>query len=244
MNRIAVTTIGLFLITTASAQTEVPHNFQAGMPARAAEVNANFDALEGAIDQNANAISSNAGNITSNTTAIAVNTGNVSDNATAIASLASGGGIAVFSQGVSIGRLVFPTNDDFWLISDKGYWFRVPMIATGDYLTQAGGFVYTATDCAGQAYVTGVTDNINDAVMKFGMVFSAPGSDLVGFSAYYVPRNTGEYIEINYSSRRGNNGVCNNENAINYGWAAYPNDEAITGVSDTAPSLSLTFGVP
>ena len=41
----------------AIGQTEVPNTFQAGQPARAAEVNANFDALESAIDQNANAIS-------------------------------------------------------------------------------------------------------------------------------------------------------------------------------------------
>ena len=37
----------------ALAQTSVPHDFQAGQPARASEVNENFDALEAAIDQNA-----------------------------------------------------------------------------------------------------------------------------------------------------------------------------------------------
>jgi hypothetical protein len=37
-------------------QTEVPHTFTAGEPARAAEVNENFDALEAAIDVNATAI--------------------------------------------------------------------------------------------------------------------------------------------------------------------------------------------
>ena len=41
----------LGLAATAYAQTEVPHVFQAGQPARATEVNANFDALESAIDQ-------------------------------------------------------------------------------------------------------------------------------------------------------------------------------------------------
>jgi len=35
------------------AQTQVPNDFQAGQPARAAEVNENFDTLESAIDQNA-----------------------------------------------------------------------------------------------------------------------------------------------------------------------------------------------
>jgi hypothetical protein len=38
------------------AQTQVPNEFEAGQPAKADEVNANFDALESAIDQNAAAI--------------------------------------------------------------------------------------------------------------------------------------------------------------------------------------------
>ena len=37
-------------------QTAVPNTFEAGQPARAAEVNANFDALESAIETNATAI--------------------------------------------------------------------------------------------------------------------------------------------------------------------------------------------
>ena len=41
---------------SAIAQTQVPNNFEAGQPARAAEVNENFDALETAIDLNAVAI--------------------------------------------------------------------------------------------------------------------------------------------------------------------------------------------
>jgi hypothetical protein len=39
--------------TLAQAQTQVPHTFQSGQPARAAEVNENFDTLEQAVDQNA-----------------------------------------------------------------------------------------------------------------------------------------------------------------------------------------------
>ena len=46
----------LALVSTTFAQTQVPNEFQAGQPARAAEVNANFDALENAVDQNATAI--------------------------------------------------------------------------------------------------------------------------------------------------------------------------------------------
>ena len=47
------TTIALIIGYTGVAvgQTEVPNTFQAGQPAKAAEVNANFDAIESAIDQ-------------------------------------------------------------------------------------------------------------------------------------------------------------------------------------------------
>ena len=40
----------------AFGQTQVPHTFVSGQPARAAEVNENFDTLEAAVDQNAAAI--------------------------------------------------------------------------------------------------------------------------------------------------------------------------------------------
>lgn len=49
--------VGIFFIGGVSyAQTQVPNTFQSGQPARASEVNANFDVLETAIDQNAVAI--------------------------------------------------------------------------------------------------------------------------------------------------------------------------------------------
>ena len=47
------TGLALLLIgaATAQAQTQVPNTFQSGQPARAADVNANFDTLQTAIDQ-------------------------------------------------------------------------------------------------------------------------------------------------------------------------------------------------
>ena len=48
--------LSALLTAPASSQTQVPYTFEPGQPARADEVNANFDALESAIDQNAVAI--------------------------------------------------------------------------------------------------------------------------------------------------------------------------------------------
>src|SRR5210317_1557474 len=56
LSRHASVVVALVCTASAQAQTQVPHDFQSGQPARAAEVNANFDALETAIDQNAVAI--------------------------------------------------------------------------------------------------------------------------------------------------------------------------------------------
>ena len=56
MNKLTASTLLLLVAGAANAQTQVPNDFTAGTPARAAEVNANFDALETAVDQNAAAI--------------------------------------------------------------------------------------------------------------------------------------------------------------------------------------------
>ena len=60
----------MLIAVSANAQTQVPNDFQASTPARAAEVNQNFDALESAIDGNGADISTNAASIESNETGI------------------------------------------------------------------------------------------------------------------------------------------------------------------------------
>lgn len=57
MKAIAVFAGISFLVGVSQAQTQVPNDLQAGQPARAAEVNENFNALEEAINQNTTAIS-------------------------------------------------------------------------------------------------------------------------------------------------------------------------------------------
>ena len=85
-----ITNIFCAVALTASAltfgQTEVPNTFQAGQPARAADVNANFDELEGAVDANAAGISTNTSAIGGNASAIATNTTEIANNSNGIAS--------------------------------------------------------------------------------------------------------------------------------------------------------------
>lgn len=81
----------VFLYSTmAIGQTEVPNTFETGQPARAAEVNANFDALENAadansaaIDANSQALGANSQAIDANATAVQQNASSISDNTSA-----------------------------------------------------------------------------------------------------------------------------------------------------------------
>lgn len=85
-------TLTLCLGPAWAGNVTLPYTFTDGTPAVAAEVNANFIAVETAVDDNdtrisnnTTAISNNAGGISNNATAISGNTTAISNNATAIA---------------------------------------------------------------------------------------------------------------------------------------------------------------
>ena len=65
----------------------IPNTFTAGTPARAADVNANFTAVEASVDDNAADIASNAADIAANAADVATNAAGVSSNATSVSSL-------------------------------------------------------------------------------------------------------------------------------------------------------------
>ena len=66
MIRVTLVLTAVAISAATEAQMQVPYEFQPNTPARAAEVNANFDALEGAISSNSADIGSNAASIVSN----------------------------------------------------------------------------------------------------------------------------------------------------------------------------------
>jgi hypothetical protein len=89
--RVTALVVGLSVALAAKAQTQVPNVFQAGEPARAADVNENFSALGEAandnaakIANNASSIAVNASSIDGNADAIAAANSNVSQNVAAI----------------------------------------------------------------------------------------------------------------------------------------------------------------
>jgi len=80
--------IGLMLVAYSHAhagEVTIPNTFSAGTPAVADEVNANFAAVETAVDDNAANISDNAADILSSEADITANSSAISANASAIA---------------------------------------------------------------------------------------------------------------------------------------------------------------
>ena len=121
----------------------LPNTFTAGTPARAADVNANFTAVEASVDDNAADIVTNSTDIGSNAVAsqanaseIATNNAAIQANAAAIGGLTAGSGIQVYANGNPIGRLVtiWGTSTAF-MQSDMGYMFEGD-INGGGYLVE------------------------------------------------------------------------------------------------------------
>jgi len=223
-------TIGFIASGLAFGQTQVPNTFQAGQPARAAEVNENFTAVEASVDDNA------AG--------IALNSSDIQANTSVITAITMGSGAQLYSQGVSIGQfLTTGGNNDhpIFVLSDQGYIFSIGSEPNPNYYL--GGELairFSELGCAGDAYIDTANQSGN-WTRPFGVVLKAdPGSPS---PVYYIPRGSASMPGVVIQSIA-QNSQCLNTASIGVFYAAFPNDQAITGVSNTAPLLPLMIGLP
>ncbi len=249
---LSISCLALFAIGTAVADDlTIPNTFTSGTPARAADVNANFAAVEASVDDNAADIAANTGGVASNSASVAANTSAIATNqtaitanATAISLLTVGSGVMVYSQGVPIGRLLSAggnSDSPLFVLSDKGFVFQTNTdnLSPNGYLGREERIYFSGADCTGDAFVTTGEYVWERAI---GSVFR---SEVFGPSfAYYTPR--GSSVMPNTPFLSFNNGnTCNNANpGVEYLYPAFPNDEAITGVPNTAPTFPLTIGLP
>jgi hypothetical protein len=289
-----LTTILLLVFSAVTfAQTQVPNDFQANTPARASEVNENFDALEAAIDQNATDIQNipagpqgeqgpqgeagpqgvqgltgppgpqgeqgPAGADLSNEVSVlqgeqavqndridalesstASNTTGIQNNADEITALAASSGIRAFSQGMPVGRLVEGW-DKIVLLSDEGFLFSMQGISVGTYLDQPTQGLFLGTGCTGDLFIR-VTGGGPALTLPggSGVVFLGPENSPL--PVYYTPR--GEAGEVRTFGSYLSNGTCIDSSVDYFSYRAFPNDEATTGVPNSAPVRPLTFGVP
>ena len=98
---IATTFAALVLAGTASAQVSVPNTFAAGTPARAAEVNANFQALVTAMNSLSTRVSKLEGNIVSSDL-VGTYTVNQFQTELGASSSTSAGRVAVYTGGGTV----------------------------------------------------------------------------------------------------------------------------------------------
>jgi len=157
---------------------------------------------------------------------------------------ALGGGVEYFSDGEPLGRIVFygatsglNNAGRVILISDKGYLFNAspsppfnhPYLGTPEWL------FFSETGCTGNVFVNW------GAYSEYGYVFGTFPEYPPG--AYYIPRGTVRQTATQQSYFDGTDCVAifqTDDGRL----PAFPNDEAITGVSNTAPAGPFRIGIP
>lgn len=229
----AILVLACLLATTAFGQTQVPNEFQSGQPARASEVNENFDALELAVDANASEAAANASSIATNATDIQQNTNDI----------ASGmnGGVPVFAQGTLIGRVIDTKGQQLIMVSQSGYLFALtPNPDNTQYMEQIGALYFSEPSCMGTAYAS-PGQLIDIWRLALGVVFETSGGSPA--THYYTERG-GLFLANQSYQSYDTRGGCSNGNGTISGFPAFANDPLVTDVSNTAPPDPITIGVP
>lgn len=205
----------------------VPNTFTGGTTASAAEVNANFDAVKSAVDDN-------DARITENTSDIAANVVNITDNMNAINAISTSMP-NVFVDGVLVGKLaVYPGNNFISAILitlPTGYlaWFDGDngLYANSFGASEPHEIFYLSGNCIGQAYVK--RESVMPVVV-YGMGQLYANSGLDPNTIYYISKNS-TLESLTYNSR--NNGFgCTAETAGATLLKAYTNDSNETGITD------------
>lgn len=215
---LAVAALLTFSASAIADDLTIPNTFQAGTPARADDVNANFTAVEASVDDNA---------------------ADIAANEQAISGLAANSGIRIYSQGTSIGRLLgFPStfNDgSIWMITDEGYMAYTSLDDEAVWLNETT-YYFSDFGCTGDVYLSPAPRWVNTV----GGVYISDQPTL--FGPYYVPSGSSwEIVTVNSFTNR--NGCRDNSITATF-LLALPNDEAITGVPDLQPARPFSVGSP
>ena len=210
----------------------VPNTFVDGTTASASEVNANFDAIKSAVDDNDS-------RITTNTSDISTNTANITVNTTAISAAVPQVALKD-TNGVYVGRVIGMENFSRpYVFTDQGYRtvIRMPLGMVG--LQGAASMTYESTDCTGTAYVS------NEYV---GTVFIPQVNPDTAYNAgiiLYVPHNAQPISVLVYSALEAsdpNNLICVTfigPGTADDSYPAYLNDPNITGIHNTAYPVNM-----
>ena len=162
-------------------------------------------------------------------------------NASSIASIASGAGVLVYAGGEVLGQLLHGDSVGAYVLNDMGYTVYIPFTVTGQSLIYGGVnlLYFISPDCQGEPYAEPTSHS--GAYFGSGRVFRSDWTDQI--QLYYTPKESPVIPDLNIQSGL-YMGECVNELRTIRGFAVFPNDEQITGVSDTPPLLPLTLGLP
>lgn len=247
---LAALAVSLVLVSNIAFGQSVPHVFQSGTPARASEVNENFDAVGNAVSDNisriaaaeadlatqATSLTTQAASIAAHATSIAENTVSIQANQLDITALVASSGVQVYSQGTSIGRFIgFEGFGTAWILSDQGYLYRIGMTGDQGYLEVIRYFADAG--CSGAMYM-----NERDWTVAQGAVFS--GGELRVSPAPIFYTQQGSVAQIRAYSSIDVLDDCHEEVGARLLHEVFPNDVATTGVPDTPFARPLQIGVP
>ena len=232
-SRCIATAFLLVCATTAQAQTQVPHIFQSGEVARAADVNENFDALEAGIDANSNSIQAVQVSVDSIGASVDANVGAISDNSAAIAegdaALASRlGAVVRDGNGEEIGQLI-SIGENLWTliaINQLGY---IQNVSFRDGTLGSGALVYESSDCSGTPYAT---YTFGGHVQRYFDSFGNP-------SLYFIDKSAVPVSNFSSESLSFESGCFTQSDSGRTAWPVSINDPAITGVSSGTYSLPI-----
>lgn len=234
--RLLSSTSATFLLlctATGQAQTQVPYDFQSGEPARAAEVNANFDALEAGIDANSSSLEAVRASVDSISASVEANVSAISNNSAAIAegdaALASRlGALVLDGNGEEIGQLI-SIGENLWTliaINQSGY---IQNISIQDGTLGSGVLVYESSDCSGTPYAS---DTFGGHVQRYFDTLGNP-------SLYYIDKSAVATSNFNSGSLSFEGGCFTQGDIGRNVWPVSINDPTVTGVSSDTYSLPI-----
>lgn len=213
----------------------IPNTFESGTAASASEVNANFTAVESAVNDNDGRITNDTSNILTNTTNISTNTEAISSAVPQV--------VLKAANGEYVGRVIGMSHSSMpYVLTDKGYRTKI-LLGSGqvqEYPDGAyDGVYYESTDCQGDAYVS--YTHQRDAFRSVGTVFVPMIDSEAAYNAglvLYTPSDEPSVVitansEFNWFESNITCTTLASTTSIT-GHRALPNVPNITGIQNTA----------
>lgn len=216
LNKSIYLAVTLWSCQLVAGSVTVPNTFVGGSTASASEVNANFDALKTAVDDN-------DARITTNTSATSVNASNITANANAISAAVPQVQLKD-ANGTYVGRVIGMSSiAGPFVLTDQGYRTNIA-IGQGSVIEIAN-ILYESASCTGPAYV--------ETRSHIGSVFLQEGLDHAAAYAagvFLYVHNDATKITINaYSNPMG---LCVLLGPVDV-YPASLNDPIVTGIQNT-----------